>query len=100
VLRSLTTTLFDTDRDGFLAVSEDFSKATRTVTGGGTCFGDSGGPLWTQNADGEWLLVGSVHAGGQEGSKQISYYSNLIRESNYSYLQELNDTHNLGMVFL
>ena len=100
VLRSLTTKLSDTDRDGFLAISENFKNATRTVTGGGTCFGDSGGPLWQQNPDGEWMLVGDVHAGGQEGNQQISYFTNLIKSSNYNYLQDLNDTHNLGMRFM
>jgi len=101
VLRSLTTSLYSTDEDGFLAVRELYSLAVRGVTAGGTCFGDSGGPLLTKN-QGKWKLVGATHAGGpvEDGGTEyeMSYFASLLNGDNRNYLHQLNDDHQLGMV--
>ncbi len=105
-LRRLITTLYSADEDGFLALRELYNNGgegnaaspIRGVLDAGTCFGDSGGPLWNKTEAG-WRLVGNTHAGGQVDEYEMSYFSNLLQTSNYAYLQSLNDTHNLGMKF-
>ncbi len=103
VLRRLLTTLYSADEDKFLSLHELYSagdggRGTRGIMKAGTCFGDSGGPLWNKTANG-WRLIGATHAGGKLDSYEVSYFSNLIRTENNAYLHELNDTYSLGMRF-
>ena len=103
-LRRLVTSLYSTDEDGFLAMREvysagDTSAKVRGIMKAGTCFGDSGGPLYVKVAD-SFQLVGATHAGGQVDGYELSYFSNLLSSENNAYLHELNDAHNLGMKFL
>lgn len=60
----------------------------------GTCFGDSGGPLFHLQ-DGKLVVVGVSHAGGSDGETIYSQFINLNRSDNLAFLMQLNDKFNL-----
>lgn len=64
---------------------------------GGTCFGDSGGPLFIEK-DGEHQLVGITHAGGKISGLYVSEFVNVTDNSaNRSFLERINDTYELAI---
>jgi hypothetical protein len=63
----------------------------------GTCFGDSGGPLFTY-VDGHYKVVGVTHAGGEIGSYYFSEFVDVARRSdNRTFLAQVNAEFSLGM---
>jgi hypothetical protein len=59
----------------------------------GSCFGDSGGPMF--RADN--VLVGVTHAGGTTSTRIISQYLNIQRPSIQSFLRTVDSDYNLGI---
>jgi V8-like Glu-specific endopeptidase len=63
----------------------------------GSCFGDSGGPAFSE-VNGELLVVGVTHAGGYMGDNLVSQYVNVgSRSDNRSWLRAKNDQYQLGI---
>lgn len=63
----------------------------------GSCFGDSGGPAFSE-LNGELKLVGVTHAGGYLGDDLVSEYINVANHSaNRNWLRGQNQTYQLGM---
>ncbi|MBI4406240.1 MAG: trypsin-like serine protease [Deltaproteobacteria bacterium] len=77
-----------------LLTPQSDQRSSRAIIGAenraGSCFGDSGGPMFTANG-----LVGVAHAGGKYGSDYLSEYTNVGREDNRQYLVNANNTYNL-----
>lgn len=70
-----------------------FGPANRTAS----CFGDSGGPALAR-VNGGFRLVGITHAGGREGSFQVSQYVNVAdRSDNRSFLRDIDREFGLGI---
>lgn len=64
---------------------------------GGTCFGDSGGPLFVER-NGKQQLVGITHAGGKLGALMVSEFVNVAdRTDNRSFLSDINARYGLGI---
>jgi hypothetical protein len=63
-------------------------------TEAGSCFGDSGGPMFDNN-----MVVGLTHAGGEDSSGQnyISEYVNLTTSDNWNFLVSSSQTYNLSI---
>jgi len=62
-----------------------------------SCFGDSGGPAVAER-NGELLVVGVTHAGGQEDNNQISQYANVAsRSDNRSFLRQQSSAYGLDI---
>jgi hypothetical protein len=77
----------------FLTPLDSGSSSSRGIFGSSnraaSCFGDSGGPAAVEKENGELVIVGVTHAGGQEGSNQISQYVNVAtRSDNRSFLRD------------
>lgn len=62
----------------------------------GSCFGDSGGPMYLTGSK-ENALVGVTHAGGSNGTHIVSQYVNLGRSEIQDFLEDVDDEHNLGI---
>ncbi len=62
----------------------------------GTCFGDSGGPLF-KTANNEFSVVGICHAGGHDSEKIESYFINLLKPENLSFLYNVDYQYELGI---
>lgn len=62
----------------------------------GSCFGDSGGPMFVETGSG-YHLVGVDHAVIPEGDEQISAYTDLTRSDNRGFLQRVNTELQLGI---
>lgn len=70
-----------------------FGPANRAAS----CFGDSGGPAAFEQG-GKLYVAGVTHAGGQEGSNQVSQYANVATQSeNRSFLRDLNSEFSLDI---
>lgn len=69
----------------------------------GTCFGDSGGPMFKGKVNGDSLnlkVVGLTHAGGLDnsGANYVSEFTNLVDNSqNRSFISNLNSQFSLGI---
>lgn len=81
--------------EGTTAVRE---VAARGILGpenrAGSCFGDSGGPMF-QSQHGRLALVGATHAGGSNGESITSQYVNLNRSDNMDFLHRVDTTYRL-----
>lgn len=55
---------------------------------GGTCEGDSGSPLLRQTGDGQYEILGVSHGTQEEGSYQLSLYSDLSRFGNADFIRD------------
>lgn len=60
----------------------------------GSCFGDSGGPMFHAQ-HGKLALVGSTHAGGSNGEVITSQYINLNRTENIEFIHRIDDQYRL-----
>lgn len=60
----------------------------------GSCFGDSGGPLFKQSGN-ALEVVGIDHAASFLDGEQVSEYVNLTVESNRKFLEQINRQHSL-----
>lgn len=64
----------------------------------GTCFGDSGGPLFRAGTDGALEVVGLTHAGGTWNQYYVSEFVNVAdRASNRSFISTVNATYSLSI---
>jgi len=81
----------------FLTPSNYVSGILGPSNRAGSCFGDSGGPAFSE-ANGELLVVGVTHAGGYMGDNLVSQYVNVgNRSDNRNWLRAKNDQYELGM---
>lgn len=62
----------------------------------GSCFGDSGGPMFRMRA-GIPEIVGASHSGGYRGSMIISHYIDLHRTQNIGFLESIANQEGLNM---
>lgn len=62
----------------------------------GSCFGDSGGPMF-QDQGGVLRLVGVTHAGGWDASLIRSFYVNINRGENMAFLSSVNNSYGLNI---
>lgn len=63
----------------------------------GTCFGDSGGPMFRANGS-DLEIAGVTHAGGSYSNYYVSEFVNVAdNEANRSFLAEMNDEYGLGI---
>lgn len=66
----------------------------------GSCFGDSGGPGLVASGN-SFSIVGIVHAGGNDGTTEISDYVNVSsRADNRNWLSQKNTAYGLNIVGL
>lgn len=89
------------DYINFLTPMSSSSSGSRGIFGpsnrAASCFGDSGGPAALEK-DGTLVVVGVTHAGGSEGSNQVSQYANVATQSdNRSFLRNLNSEFGLDI---
>ncbi len=74
------------------------SEVARGILGpenrAGSCFGDSGGPMF-QPQHGKLALVGATHAGGSDGEVITSQYINLNRADNIAFIHRVDDAYRL-----
>lgn len=89
----------------YVELKTPFSAPARTVVNrpilgpqdeAGSCFGDSGGPMFRSDAY-ENALVGITHAGGSNGSYIISQYLNLAQSAIQNFLHDADSHHSLGI---
>ncbi|MCB0416884.1 MAG: trypsin-like serine protease [Bdellovibrionaceae bacterium] len=66
------------------------------VNRAGSCFGDSGGPMFL-DFGGELRVVGVTHAGGYDSQYAYSDYVSLDRGDNRGFISGVNDDYNLGI---
>lgn len=62
----------------------------------GSCFGDSGGPMFL-TGENDHALVGVTHAGGSNGTHIVSQYLNLGRSSIQTFLSTVDTDYSLGI---
>lgn len=62
----------------------------------GSCFGDSGGPMFRADSY-ENSLVGITHAGGKQATFIESQYLNLGRSEIQNFIHSVNTTYSLGI---
>ena len=60
----------------------------------GSCFGDSGGPMF-QTQKGNIAIVGATHAGGTDGNTIVSQYIDLNRADNLDFIHRVDSRHSL-----
>lgn len=76
-------------------------NAIRQVLGGadaaGACPGDSGGPAAKIEASGKRNLVGVTYAISVETDQVISFFVDMTRPDNRSFVSEINQRHGLGI---
>lgn len=66
------------------------------VNRAGSCFGDSGGPMFLEIA-GELRVVGVAHAGGYDAQYSYSDYVSLDRGDNRAFIADVNSDNGLGI---
>lgn len=76
--------------------------SSRGVTGdsnqSSACFGDSGGPLFVQNGNGDYEVAGVTHAGGSDGQYLRSQFTNVAtHSSNRAFITSTNSAYDLGI---
>jgi len=88
-------------RDYIELITPQTQSGVRGIVGpenrAGSCFGDSGGPALLITEDGGLLVVGTSHAGGYEGDSQVSEYANITRSDNRNFINQINQTYQLGI---
>lgn len=62
----------------------------------GSCFGDSGGPMFNLTRN-ENSVVGVTHAGGTSDTEIVSQYVNLGRSSNLDFIHRVDTQYSLGI---
>lgn len=66
------------------------------VNRAGSCFGDSGGPMF-RTSNGRFEIVGIAHAGGTTSEYMISEYADTNRSDNNNFLHSANSAYDLGI---
>ncbi len=89
------------DYINFLTPTSSSTSGSRGIFGpsnrAASCFGDSGGPAAVE-VNGTLEVVGVTHAGGAEGSNQVSQYANVATQSeNRSFLRSMNSDFGLDI---
>ena len=65
----------------------------------GTCYGDSGGPLFKMGSNHHWQVVGITHAGGMASGNYFSQFVNVAdNPNNRNFLYKMNASFGLGML--
>lgn len=78
------------------------ANAVRRIIGdsnqAGTCFGDSGGPLFRQTSEDTLELAGVTHAGGTYNEYYVSEFTNVADSSaNRAFLSQMNTQYGLNI---
>lgn len=85
-------------------VTPRISRAARSLYGAdnrtGSCFGDSGGPALETNSEGKLVQVGVAHTLALGESEAISKYTDLTRSDNRTFLSQINQELELGILGL
>lgn len=92
------------DVNDFIELSTPFTSSSgggRGILGprdaAGSCFGDSGGPMFRPHSTGIGSLVGVTHAGGTTDSRIVSQYINAYRSDIRNFIHSVDDNYNLGV---
>lgn len=86
----------DTTPTASLIASHNNAKILGPENQAGSCFGDSGGPMF-QTQGNSLKVVGVTHAGGWDSDLIRSQYINLNRSDNLGFLQEIDRENDLGL---
>lgn len=89
------------EKNAFLILLTPKTNTSRGIIGdanqAGTCFGDSGGPLFVTR-NGRLEIAGVTHAGGSFGNYYISEFTNVATSApNRAFLQSTNSQYALSM---
>jgi secreted trypsin-like serine protease len=88
-------------KDDYLNLLTPKSTSARGIIGdanqAGTCFGDSGGPLFV-TVNGKLQIAGVTHAGGTYGNYYLSEFTNVADQvTNRSFLANVDAQYNLNI---
>ncbi len=64
----------------------------------GSCFGDSGGPMFRETDEGALQVVGVAHAGSWNADRILSYYIDLNRWDNFDFLADTDRLYDTGIL--